>query len=148
MLRFADLSSYQMEMMGKGAKSVTIDVVKPGNMHMRAQGVEMIVVGTGMYMKMGGNWMKMPHQKTSGMGDMASKVRAMTKGANAVTATDLGMKSVGGETLHAYRMKQSDGTESTVYVGRDGYCHRIDTKDNSSVTFSKFNAVPPIRAPI
>lgn len=156
MMRFAELSSYRMSF-GTGARTGTMDVVKPDNMHMQAQGMEMIRVNKTMYMKMGGtgrqSWMKIPDTKGSGPTQIADRVRELAKRANGVTATDLGMKTVDGESLHAYRMKQSDGTESTVYIARDGYVHRIEGKGNgrgsdNTIKFSMFNQVAPIHAPM
>lgn len=156
MMRFAELSSYRMTF-GTGARTGTMDIVKPDNMHMQAQGMEMIRVNKTMYMKMGGtgrqSWMKIPDTKGSGPTDIADRVRDMAKRANGISATDLGMKTVDGESLHAYRMKQSDGTQSTVYIARDGYVHRIEGKDNghgreNTIKFSMFNQIAPIRAPM
>ena len=148
MLRLAGQSSYEMAI-GTGSRSATIDYVKPHSMHMRTTGTEMVFIDSTMYVKMGGTWRKLPGHQGVGPGEMAAKVREMTTGANALTATDLGMKTVDGESLHAYRMKQSNGTESTVYIARDGLCHRIDgSGKNSTVRFSKFNAIPPIHAPM
>lgn len=148
MLRFAGLSSYEMSF-GSGAKSGTVDFVKPNSMRMSARGMEMINVGSTTYMRMGGKWQKFPSAKGSGPLDMADRVRAMARETNGVSATDLGMKSVGGETLHAYKMTQKDGTTGVIYIGRDGLPHRMQGKDaDQSITISKFNQIAPIRAPI
>ena len=154
MMRFAGLSSWQMTF-GAGARTGTMDFVKPDNMHMQSSGMEMVRVSKTTYMKMGSGakWMKIPDTEGAGPTDIADRVRKMAKQANGVTATDLGMKTVDGESLHAYRMKQSDGTESTVYIARDGYVHRIVGKGNgggsdNTIRFSKFNQVAPIHAPM
>jgi len=81
--------------------------------------------------------------------DMASRIRTMARDINGLSATDLGMKSVGGETLHAYKVTQNDGQAGIIYVGRDGLPHRMQGKDaEQTITISKFNQVAPIRAPI
>jgi len=150
MIKFASLSSYQVSF-GSGGRTGTMDFVKPDSMHMRSSGVEMVRVNKITYMKMGpsSSWMKIPDSKGAGPGDIADRVRTMAKQANGVTATDLGMKSVDGETLHAYRMKQNNSTQSTVYIANDGYVHRIDSGEkDGTVRFSKFNQIAPIRAPI
>jgi hypothetical protein len=54
----------------------------------------------------------------------------------------------GGEPMHAYKVKQKSGTSSVVYIGRDGFVHRMETGDKTAVEFSQFNQVAPIRAPI
>jgi hypothetical protein len=150
-LRLAALSSYQMSF-GAGARSATMDIVKPNSMHMQSKAVEMISVGGSAYVKSGGRgWIKIPSSTSQGMAtspytDWARVAMSDTKG---VSATDLGMKSIDGETVHAYLMTK-DGKQSTMYVGGDGLPHRIDsgTSPGQSVRFGKFNAVAPIRAPI
>ena len=149
MLKFAALSSYEMSF-GTGARAGTADFVRPDSVRMSMGGMEMVHVGSTTYMKMRGKWQKFSSsRRESGPIDMAERVRAMAREANGLSATDLGMKSVGGETLHAYKMRQKDGTTGIVYVGRDGLPHRLQGNGaDSTVTISKFNAVPPIRAPI
>lgn len=149
MLKLAGASSYQMTFT-TARGSATADFVKPNSMHMRGQGMEMISVGSTTYMKLGPKgWQKFPGSTAEGPGELANKARAMASDPKGIGATDLGMKTVGGETLHAYKITQKDGTASTLYIGRDGYPRRIDGRgDNGSVQFSKFNEVAPIRAPI
>jgi hypothetical protein len=150
-LRLGGLSSYQMSF-DTGARSMTMDIVKPNSMHMQTKAVEMISVGGSAYMKSGAHgWIKLPSSTpqsmpTSPLTDWARVAMRDTKG---VSATDLGMKSIDGEIVHAYRMTK-DGKQSTMYVGRDGLPHRIDSGTGAahSVRFGKFNAVAPIRAPI
>jgi hypothetical protein len=150
MLKFAALSSYEMTFNSRGRTS-TLDVVNPRSIHMSSEGMEMIDIGTATYMKMGGKWQKLPSSRgSSGMGfSMGDRIRTMMNKANGVTATDLGMRPMGGEVLHAYKMRQSDGTTGTVYIGRDGLPHRFQGSGrDENVTLSKFNAVAPIRPPI
>ncbi len=149
MLRLAGLSSYEMTF-GAGARSGTFDFVKPGDVHMRMSGMEMIHVNNASYMKIGGaGWTKLPASRQAAQYSMADRIRAMTKRTADFTATDLGMKSVDGETLHAYRVKSQGSSESTLYIARDGYVHRIDGGGTDGIIhLSKFNAVAPIRAPI
>jgi hypothetical protein len=150
MLKFAALSSYQLTFGGAG-RTGTIDVVKPDAMHFRSQGMEMVRLGSMTYLKAGPQgWTKMRDTSGSGPMQLAAKARDMAKQANGISAaTDLGMKNVGGEMLHAYEMKQSDGKKTTIYIGRDGMVHRLDSGSaDGTVQFGKFNAVAPIRAPI
>jgi hypothetical protein len=148
-IKFAALSSYQMSF-GNGARSGTLDVVKPDSMHMQSRSTEMIRIGSTTYVKTGSRgWIKLAAMPGTGAASMADQVRSMTRDANDASATDLGMKSVDGETLHAYRMTTKGGKPSTIYVGSDGLIHRIaGTSTDSNIRFGKFNAVAPIRAPI
>jgi hypothetical protein len=148
MLKFAALSSYEMSF-GMGGQRGTADFVRPNSAHMMMGGMEIVHVGDTTYTKMNGKWSKFTSRRRGGPADMAERVRAMVRDANEVSATDLGMKSIGGETLHAYKMRNKDGSTGTVYIGGDGLPHRLQgSEPNSTVTISKFNAVPPIRPPI
>jgi hypothetical protein len=151
MLRFAGLSSYEMTF-GTGGRHGTLDFVKPNSMHMVSGPFEMIRIGTTTYVKQGARgWMKIADTHGAGSDEVANRIRALASKPNSVSATDLGMKNVDGETLHAYRVTtQNDRSSSTCYIGADGLPHRIDSGQagNSSVRISKFNAVAPIRAPI
>ena len=152
MLRFAGLSSYQMAF-DSGKNSGTMEIVRPDSMRMRATGMEMVRVGNTTYMKTAGrNWMKIESASGGAFGnEIASKVRSLATTAKGITVSDLGMKSADGQMMHAYHVKQNDGAESTMYVAGDGFIHRMDSAEHGShqtVRFSRFNAVPAIRAPI
>jgi hypothetical protein len=151
MMRFADLSSWEISF-DSGGRNGTMDFVKPGNLRMQSSGMEMVRVDRTTYMRMGpsAQWRKIPDTKSSrNPMDFSDRIRKMSQEANGISATDLGMKSVGGQPMHAYRMKDKDGQASTVYIARDGYVHRIDNGGTGgTINFSKFNQVAPIRPPI
>jgi hypothetical protein len=150
MMRFVALSSYQMSF-GTGAKSGTIDVAKPDSMHMHVGSTEMIRIGSTTYVKAGPRgWMKLAAMPGTSQATIADEVRAMSRDANDFSVVDLGMKSIGGETLHGYRLTQKkNGTQSTIYVGGDGMIHRMaGAHADANLRFGKFNQIAPIRAPI
>jgi hypothetical protein len=149
MLKFADLNSWEMSF-GSGARQATMDYVKPNSMRMSSRGMQMVHVGNTTYVNMNGKWQKFTHERAGGGFEMADHIRRAVSASNGVTATDLGMKSIGGETLHAYKMTPKDGQPGTIYIGADGLPHRFQGSDtnNEVVTISKFNQVAPIRAPI
>jgi hypothetical protein len=147
MVKFASVNSCRLTM----EKAGTMDFVKPNSMHMTARGMEMIVIGSTMYVKPSGrSWMKMQNTAGGGPSDVKDWIHMTKDDTNKITATDLGMKSVGGESLHAYRMTSSKTNKpSTVYVGSDGYVHRVEgDKPGHAVTFSMFNQIAPLRAPM
>ena len=149
MLKFADLSSWEMSF-GSGARQATMDFIKPNSMRMSSRGMQMVHVGNTTYVNMNGKWQRLTHERVRGGFEMADHIRRAVSASNNVAAIDLGMKSIGGETLHAYKMTPKDGQSGTIYIGGDGLPHRFQGRDtnNETVTISKFNAVPPIRAPI
>jgi hypothetical protein len=150
MLKFVGLNSYEMSF-GSGSRTGTMDFIRPDSTHMTMGGMEMIHLGSTTYMKMGGKWQKYTTtRRESGPTQIADRINKMVREANGVTATDLGMKSVGGEMLHAYKMRPKNGSGGIVYIGGDGLPHRFQGDDSPKdmVTISKFNAVPPIRPPM
>ena len=148
LMRYAGLSSYRMTMTAEKG-GMTMDIVRPDSVHMSASGMELVKIGSTMYVKAPGGkgWMK---QSVHGAGPaaVADKMKSMLNERDAFTATDLGMKAMhGGEPMHAYKVKQKNGSSSVIYVARDGFVHRMQS-DNSTMEFSKFNQIAPIRAPI
>ena len=118
MMRLAAVSSYQMSF-GDGPKGGTMDVVRPDSMHMHVGSTEMIRIGSTTFTKRGSRgWIKLAAMPGTNPAMIADEVRAMSRDANDFSVIDLGMKSIGGETLHAYRLTQKKkGTQSTMYVG-------------------------------
>ena len=149
MQRFLSLSSYEMSSTS-GSQSVTVDLVKPSSRHVRSARGEIISIGSDFYLKRGsGGWTKLPASSSNVMLPAFDNMGSLGRHPSNATATDLGLKSIDGETLHAYLVKGSDGHAVTVYVGRDGLVHRVDNAGGpGGVRLSKFNAVPPIHAPM
>jgi hypothetical protein len=149
MVKFLGLSSYEMSS-GTGARSGTVDIVKPHSRHVRMATGEIISIGSDFYLKRGNSgWMKLPASAGASAAGAFVNMETLGRKVSGATATDLGMKSVDGETLHAYRVRDSGGHDVTVYIARDGFVHRVeDASRPGAVRFSKFNAVAPIRAPI
>ena len=147
MQKFASLQSFEIQTTTDGRPS-TIDVInRPSAMHVTSAGMEMVTVGETTYMKVGGSWQKLPASKRT-TGFMSDPIRHMADTTAGVKATDLGMKSIGGETLHAYKIVDKDGDGGIIFVGGDGLPHRFESNDHTVVRMTKFNAVAPIGAPI
>jgi len=116
--------------------------------------MEMVHIGANTWMKVQGHWMQMPGGAGQGPGFTGALSHAQTLSAHTsdVTVTDLGVKSVDGQTFHAYGVKNpGDPQPSTIYVGGDGYVHRIDSADDkgrvSTIRFSRFNVPVAIDPP-
>jgi hypothetical protein len=149
MTQFGNAGSYHITASGKG-QTVDIDMVQPGKMHVVAGPMEMIKIDSSTWMKMNGKWQKfaMPgmDQMTAGINNAIATAQGKQ---DDLVVTDLGMKSPDGVPLHAYTVTNKAGqSPSTVYVNASGVLVRVDNTDGGVVTFSKFNAVPPIEPPI
>ncbi len=149
MQKFLGLSSYEMSSIS-ASQSVTVDLVKPSSRHVRSATGEIISIGSDFYLKRGNNgWMKLPASQSASAVATFANMESLGRKVNGATATDLGMKSVDGGTLHAYRVTETSGRQWTVYIGRDGFVHRIASVSGpNGVRYSKFNAVSPIHAPM
>jgi hypothetical protein len=147
--KFLGLSSYEMSSVS-GSHSVTVDIVKPSSRHVRSATGEIISIGSDFYLKRGnGGWTKLPASAAASAVVPFQNMESLGRKVNGATATDVGMKSVDGETLHAYRVTETGGHQVTVYIGRDGFVHRVAIVGSpNGVRYSKFNAVPPIHAPM
>jgi len=149
---FGQLTSYHFAVEANG-KSGEGDVVVPDKMQMTFGPTKIIHIGTSTWVFVGGHWMQMPGAADS-MGRMTgglSAAQSYAANPKDVTVTDLGTKSVDGETLHLYSVQnKGNSTPSTVYVGSDGRVHRIDTESQGKVSivrFSMFNESITIAAP-
>lgn len=135
--------------------TVDSDFVPPSRMHLMMGPLEMISIDNVTYLKRGDTWTKFSFPGTETLTAQILQTREYAKNQANFNVSDLGPKTLDGEDLHAYQVRpKSDnptGKPATVYVGRDGYVHRIDaTSDRGSaiVRFSKFNAPIKIDAPI
>ena len=146
LVNFANVTSYHMTFESKSQKGEA-DVVKPNKMHMVAGPMEMITIADGTYVKVQGNWMKLPRPMPQVQNAMFGYVHDLGAKPQDVTVEDLGSKTIDGAGYHAYKVTPNGGKPSTVYVDGSGLLARIVT-DTGSVTFSKFNAPVKIEAPV
>ncbi len=145
-------TSYHLAIQTSRGQTMDIDVAKPNKMHMTMAQMEMISIAGGTYVKVNGNWMKLPAPMPQMQSAAFGYVQALsnTKPSD-VTVDDLGSKSVDGGTYHAYKVTAKDGKPATLYVDGSGViarCDVIDQSGTSIVRFSKFNAPVSIEAPI
>jgi len=147
MLNFVHAESYRMTFPSRSGETAWADYGGPGKVHMVMGPVEMIELDGVAYMKMGGTWRKLPHALPATY--MADVVRTRDAALHSkdYTATDLGMKPSDGELLHAYSVQKAGDDPHTVYIGSDGFIHRIDT-NSGYIRFSNFNKPVNISAPM
>jgi hypothetical protein len=145
-------TSYHMAIESSRGQKMDIDVVRPDKMHMMMPQAEMIMVAGGTYVKVNGNWMKlprpMPQMQSAAVGYVQTLGNAKPSD---VVVEDLGTKSVDGANYHAYKVTPKDGKPANVYVDGAGLVTRMDVTDQSGtsiVRFSKFNAPISIDAPL
>lgn len=122
------------------------DYVYPSTTHMTMAGVEVINVNGKMYMRQGsGSWQTLPGE--SGMSD-SDALQTLKLHRQDYRASDLGMQSVDGQSLHAYHVDDlKTGRPQTVYVDGGGRIVRVDAS-KVSIRFSHFGEPAHIVAPI
>ncbi|HEY1977369.1 MAG TPA: hypothetical protein VGG89_12520 [Candidatus Baltobacteraceae bacterium] len=142
MVNFKQLKSYHMEMTVGGRQS-SADFLSPNRIHTFAAGNEVIQIDTTTYMRLNGTWKKYP-----GGPSVADTMAFASSHNGGFTATDLGMRTVGGTSLHAYSVKTlKTGNITTVFLDGSGRIVRMDT-GKVVMILSKFNAPLTINAPM
>lgn len=122
------------------------DIVEPDRIHSVSAKSELIAIGPTLYVKIGGAWRQIPGGGTQ-LAPM-NVARQIASHLPDITATDLGMKTVDGQTLHDFhtndpKLKQT----STVYIDGSGRIVRVDT-GTTIVRLTKFNESVTISAPM
>ena len=146
--KLAAAKTYKISATPPSGPAVKGEVVNPGDSHMTIGPMEIIIIGNTTYTKMGGSWAK---QTASGISNGESPMALATPGPDAVVR-DLGAKTVGGVSLHAYSMqKTASAPVATVYIDGNGLPVRIESaaaRGNMVMQLSDFNAPITIVAPI
>jgi hypothetical protein len=148
MLQFNKATSYHIAATGKG-RTMEADMMLPSKMHVYVGPMEMIKIDSTMWVKVNGSWQKLTMPGADQMTATLNNAAAIAHTApDDLVVTDLGMKSPAGVPLHAYTVSNKAGNSpSTVYLDASGLLVRVESTDGTVVTFSKFNAVPPIDPP-
>jgi len=137
--------SYHVSVTTSGT-TIESDVVNPNKAHAIAKDMEMIVIGSAMYVKMDGKWKKM---NVPGLwSDPTDVAKKMQLHRTDFTASDLGMRTVGGVPYHAYALTDTKKhSKQTVYVDAAGRFGRVET-DGIVMIFSKYGENVSIVAPM
>jgi hypothetical protein len=146
--KLAATKTYKISATPPNGPAVTGEVVNPDDSHMMIGPMEIIIIRNTTYTKMGGSWTKQTASASSGG---ASPMALATPGPDAVVR-DLGTKTVGGVSLHAYSMQKSPSAPvATVFIDGNGLPARIESaaaRGNMVMQLSDFNAPITIVAPI
>ena len=156
LVRLGGLSSFRMGFTVH-AMSGTMEFAKPDALRIQVSGIEMVRVGSDVFVNaLGHGWQRAADspaaQLVPELVEMGQRIRRSATDPAGFTAVDLGMQTIAGETLHAYRRTmRADGAHDLVYVANDGFVHRVAGVGEAAdrvLTFSAFNQVAPIVAPM
>ena len=142
-LAMSGVHSYHADMQTDRG-TIGMDVVAPSRYHVTMpSGPEMIVIDSDMWVKMGGNWTKLPGHMPN-MEAMIARARAANPPADVdknYTISDLGMV----DGFHAYKL-QRKGEDSvvTLYLRADSLPAKIVSVSNgkaATILYSNYNHV-------
>ena len=142
-LAMAAVHSYHADMQTDRG-TIGMDVVGPGRYHMTMpSGPEVIVIESDMWVKMGGNWTKLPGHMPN-MEAMIARARAANPPADVdknFTISDLGMV----DGLHAYTLqRKSEDSVVTLYLRGDSLPAKIVSVSNgktATILYSNYDHV-------
>lgn len=147
---------YRVEMTSTAngqSKRMTAEVVFPGSFHIKADGMEMVMVKKKAWMKAGGTWQAMPAEAGAMMSSMIES--GVSKGIDAVKNVQcLGSQDYEGQSYDAYRfassgeaMGISSTAEVTLYANGDMPAWVVvdgEAMGTRSVTVQKITPDPSI----
>jgi len=138
--------SYHISMTMPGGQAIEGDVVTPDRMHMTMPIGESTVIGKTMYMKMNGVWKKFDVGGL--MKSPLDQMKSLAAGREDATVDDLGMRTVDGGLMHAYKVTNGKlKTTVTVFIDSAGRLAR-EEMGTSVFRISKFGEMVSIVAPM
>jgi hypothetical protein len=141
--KFAAAKTFHATMTA-GARVSEIDYVAPDRFHMTMPSSESYVIGSTMYVKAGGSWMKLPMPGLQTMTDQLRGPAQIRAHIASVTVTDKGIDADGHK--YAYDVKESGYTGHVVtWIGlADGLPHKMVVTPEGkgspvTVVYSRYN---------
>jgi outer membrane lipoprotein-sorting protein len=152
---FASLKSYHAEMRMSQGRSVTIDFVAPDKFRETMyNGIQSVVIGSDMWMKVNGKWSKLPGSMPFVRAAMDSMRSAGVSGElrKTYTVTDLGPAMIGPIPVHHYRMvKKSDNTAADMWLAMNHLPLQVKVNTPQgpmTILYSQYNQVADITRPM
>lgn len=154
---FGGLKSFHADMKTPGNLNIGLDQIMPDKMRITtSEGMQMIRIGSDMWIYRGGSWMKIPvaMPQMASMGQAAQTMGMSGKpDPDTYTITDLGPAVVNGTAAHHYRIASKDNSERPVemWIGANHLPLEIveqTDKGPMTILYSHYNAVPDITPPV
>lgn len=152
---FATVKSFHAEMKLPQNRSISMDMVMPDKMHETMfGGMQMIVIGSDMWMERGGRWMKMPvaMPQFRRMLDSARTMGMHGKPPVDYTVTDLGRAMLAGAATEHYRLVAKGQDPVEMWVGLANHLPAQVVVQSASgpttIVYSNYNGVPDITPPM
>lgn len=154
---FGTVKSFHADMKMPDNRNLSLDMIVPDKMHATMpQGMQMIRIGSDIWMYRAGSWMKLPVSMPQ-MGAMSDSARTMgmqTKPEpDKYTITYLGPAAVNGTPAQHYRIVRKDNSVKPMemYIGPNHLPLEVVTQTENgpmTILYSEYNAVPDITPPM
>ncbi len=134
--------------------SIAMDFVAPDKYHMTMNGqMQLIKIGSDMWMNMGGAWQHMPAvgAMVQRPMDMARNAGMQGGGASDYAITDDGTAMLGGVLAHKYHMvSKSNGNVVEMWVVKNlpVQVQTSGSEGAATIKYSQYNSVPDITPPV
>ena len=152
MQNFASVHSYHCDILASRG-TVSMDMVAPDKFHMTMNGkMQLIKIGSDMWMNMGGAWQQMPQ-----VGAMMQRPMDLARGAGMqghapsdYAITDLGPALLDGMPTHKYHMVGKDGSTVDMWVAKSlpVQVQASGKEGTATIKYSQYNSVPDITPPV
>jgi hypothetical protein len=149
--KFSTVKSYRTTFTQPDGKTMQVETINPDRTHVISPQMEMISIADTVYMRFGGRaWQKVPPSLASTTSNQASLQKLYGNLPTSTVVRDLGMKTVDGDSLHAYSVQRPNEPVSTLYIGADGLPSRVEVttaRGTMSMHVYDYNAPITIVAP-
>ena len=153
---WSQVKSFHADIATAQGRTVSIDYILPDKIHeIVSNKMEMIFLGTEIYMKTGSSWMKSPVPMMAPMKVVfESSRRAGLEGEvkHDYTISDEGAATVNGTPATKYHLvNKTNGHAVDMYLASNHLPLQVAAPGDrgpTTITYSKYNSVPEITAPI
>ena len=153
---FRAVKSVHVDIHNPDGRTMAVDIIMPNKFHTSMPtGMEVIAIGSDVWMKHGDSWMKVPGIMGSRMNlgfDQARTAGISGDPRKDYTITNLGPAMMGTIATHHYRLvKNGDSHPLEMWIGNDHLPVQIQVQNSqgtSTIDYSNYNGVPDITPPV
>ncbi len=149
---FAAVQSFHADITTPKGITMSMDMIKPDKFHVTMNGMQVIEIGSDMWMNMTGSWqhMNMGGAMIQRPMDMARNAGMHGNAPSDYQITDLGPAMLDGIPAHKYHMAGKTGDAVDMWVSKNLplQVQATGKKGTATIKYSQYNSVPPITPPV